>query len=72
MSMYGPEYFVRSEGILLAIHNIKQQSYVFYDALDDDQVRGGKRLFMLGVIAPKINYLESMRIRDIFEDLIVK
>ena len=37
--------------------------------MDDTEVRGDKRQFMLVVIAPRIGYLESLRIKEILEEI---
>jgi CheY-like chemotaxis protein len=57
------------EGLLLTLDAIKQQGYVFLDLIPDPEGHGSKRRFMFGTVAPKINYLESLRIQEILEDL---
>lgn len=65
VSLYGHFDYYEPQGVLLRISNINKDGYIFFDTLDDLEVRGGKRQFMLGILAPKINYLESLRINDI-------
>jgi len=69
VSVYGHRNYYQAEGVLLKIANIKRDGFIFFDTIDDNNVRGGKRIFMLVSLAPKINYLESLRIKEIFEDI---
>jgi len=69
VSIYGQENITSAEGILLNVDNIKSSGYIFFDSYPDDTVRGNERQYMLTTIAPKINYLESLRIKEIFKDL---
>lgn len=66
-SIYGQYKIHKAQGILLNVENIQMQGYIFFDAIADPEVRGGERPFMMSVIAPKINYFESIRIREIFK-----
>ncbi len=68
-SIYGQRSYYAAEGVLLRIANIDMDGYLFFDTIDDGRVRGGKRQFMLGYLSAKINYLESIRIKEILEDL---
>jgi CheY-like chemotaxis protein len=65
VSLYGYSELKEADGILLRTFNINCRSYIFFDSLEDSEVRGGKRQYMLAVIAPQINYLESLRLREI-------
>lgn len=69
VSMYGHEHITKSEGILLNIENIQRNGYVFFDSYPDENSRGGEKQYMLGVIAPKINYFESLQIREVLKKL---
>ena len=69
MSIYGHTGYFEPQGVLLRIANIEKDGYLFFYSEDDESVRGGKRLFMLALIAPRINYLESLRINEIFEEI---
>ena len=71
-SVYGNGYFETSESILLNIKNINRSGYVFFDAYLDETVRGGERDYMLAVIAPRINYFESLQLKKILIDLSYK
>ena len=69
VSVYGQTTAFDPQGLLLRIASIKKDGYIYFDTTDDDEVRGGKRQFMLVALAPKINYLESLRIEEVFSGL---
>ncbi len=66
VSIFGQHGAHGSEGTLMNITNIGKTGYVYFDSIEDTEVRGGERLFMLTVLAPKISYYESLRIKEIF------
>ncbi len=68
-SIYGQENLNTAQGILLNIENIHRDGYIYFDSILDEDVRGGYRRFMLTVIAPKINYFESLKIRKIYKEI---
>ena len=57
---------IKADGILLNIENIKRHGYIFFDSYPDSNERFGEKQYMLAVIAPRINYFESLKIREIF------
>ncbi|MBN1802521.1 MAG: response regulator [Candidatus Lokiarchaeota archaeon] len=63
--IYGQGRMLKAEGILLNIDNIKMSAYVYFNAQEDNSTRSGQRLYMLSVIAPKINYFESLQIKEV-------
>ena len=65
-TLYGYSGRLEAQGVLLRISNINKDGYIYFDTFEDTQVRGGERQFMLSLLAPKINYLESLRIKDLF------
>lgn len=69
VAIYGSEGCSKAQGILLRVESIKKMAYTFFDSIPTDEVRGGERLFMLTVLAPKISYLESMRINEVFNQI---
>ena len=69
VTIYGHGEYQAAEGALLRIVNVQMDSYLFFDTIKDANVRGGERQFMLCYIAPKINILESLRIKEIFETI---
>ncbi|MBN1803235.1 MAG: response regulator [Candidatus Lokiarchaeota archaeon] len=72
VSMYGHEHITKSEGILLNIENIQRNGYLFFDAYPDETSRGGEKQYMLAVIAPKINYFESLQIREVLKKISIE
>ncbi|NVM53986.1 MAG: response regulator [Candidatus Helarchaeota archaeon] len=71
-SIYGQDKIYEAQGILLTIENIKSQGFIFFDSIKDDDARGRQRPIMLGVIAPRINYFESLRIKEVFQEVTSK
>ncbi|MFX0152697.1 MAG: PleD family two-component system response regulator [Candidatus Hodarchaeota archaeon] len=69
VSLYGDTTFREAQGVLLNIANIERVGYLFFDATDDPKVRGGKKQFMLGLLAPKINYFNSLKIKEVFIEI---
>ncbi len=69
VTIYGQEKFTKAEDVLLYIDNIKRRGYILFDTFPDPEVRGGETQFMLGLIAPNINYLESRQVKKVFEDI---
>ena len=69
VSLYGYDDISKAEGILLNIENVNRKGYIFFDSFQDQSVRGGERRFMIGLVAPKINYLDSLKIKEVFKDL---
>jgi CheY-like chemotaxis protein len=63
-SIYGHERLTEPETILINIENFNITGYALFDAYKDEKARGGERDFMLGVIAPKISYLQSLEIKQ--------
>jgi len=66
MLIYGQDNILKADGILLNIENIDRHGYVFFDSYPDPNERFGEKQFMLALLAPKINYFESLKIREIF------
>jgi len=66
MLIYGHDNILKADGILLNIENINRHGYIFFDSYPDPNERFGEKQFMLALIAPKINYFESLKIREIF------
>ncbi|MFX1390357.1 MAG: PleD family two-component system response regulator [Promethearchaeota archaeon] len=68
-SIYGQDMITKAEGLLLNIKNFNLMAYVFFDSYPDKSYRGGHKDFMLSIIAPKITYFQSLKIRQIFIEL---
>ncbi|NVM02076.1 MAG: response regulator [Candidatus Helarchaeota archaeon] len=69
VSIYGQGKVAEAQGILLNIKNIDRDGYIYFDSYPDNTVRGGEQQYMLGVIAPKINYFESLKISEYFKNI---
>ncbi|MHA1985286.1 MAG: response regulator [Promethearchaeota archaeon] len=69
VSLYGYQNISKAEGILLNIENFKSKGYIFFDSYQDSSVRGGERRYMIGLVAPKINYFDSLKIKEIFKEI---
>jgi CheY-like chemotaxis protein len=69
VSLYGYEDISKAEGILLNIENFQRKGYIFFDSFKDNMVRGGERRYMLGLVAPKINYFDSLKIKEVFKEI---
>ncbi len=72
VSIYGNADIGQAEGLLLNIENIKMFGYILFDSYKDKTVRAGERQYMIGVIAPKLNYFESFEIKEIFKKISLK
>lgn len=72
VSLYGYENIANAEGVLLNIENFQRNGYIFFDSYPDENIRGGEQRFMLGLVAPKINYFESLKIKEIFIEISFK
>ena len=66
MLIYGQDNILKADGILLNIENINRNGYIFFDSYPDPNERFGEKQFMLALLAPRINYFESLKIREIF------
>ena len=66
VSIFGFQDDVSSESLLLSIKNIAQKGFLLFDSFVDAEVRGGKRLFMLGLINKEITYYDSLIIEKKF------
>ncbi len=69
VSIYGHSKYYESQSVLLRIYNIEKDGYLYFDSIPDDSVRGGERQFMLVTLATKINYLMSLRVKEILETI---
>lgn len=72
VSIYGKSKIHEAQGILLNIENIGSQGYIFFDSIEDRTLRGGQRPIMLGIVTPKINYFESLKVKEIFQEITPK
>ena len=69
VSLYGHENITKAQGILLNIENYKKEGFIFFDSMQDEEMRGGEKRYMLGLVAPKINYFDSLKINEKFIEI---
>jgi CheY-like chemotaxis protein len=67
--LYGQHKFQGASDVLLGISNISMDGYLYFDSMKDKSLRSGVQSFMLGLIAPKIHYLASLRLKEIFRKI---
>ena len=67
--IYGNLPVTEPQSLHLNIENIKRQGYLFFDSSYDASARSARRLYMLGVIAPKINYFKSLELKQFLGQL---
>ena len=68
-SIYGHDNITKEQTILLNIENIRNTGYLFFNSYPKEGERYGEKQYMLSLIAPEINYLESLRIKKIFKEI---
>jgi len=68
-AIYGYQGFFEPQGIFLNIANYKLDGYLYFDHIQDKLIRGGQRLYMLGVISSRIHYLDTLSLRELLESL---
>lgn len=67
VSIFGfQDEVAEEESLLLSIKNIDKKGFLLFDYYDDSSVRGGKRVYMLGLINKEISYYDSLIIEKIF------
>ncbi len=64
--LYGQQQFSGVEGILLRISNLSMDGYLLFDAQEERGKRGGQHIYMIGLLAPNIHYLASIKVKEIF------
>jgi len=68
-TFYGQEHITKAEGQLIKVININIMAYVFFDSYPDSSYRGGSKDFMLSLIAPRITYFQSLKLKQVFIEL---
>ena len=63
-AIYGKEFFLSPEGTLIHLKQIDMDAYIFFNAVEDKESRAGSQIVMFVVLAEKIHYLASLRIRE--------
>ncbi len=63
--IYGQSQITHAEDVLLKIDYINMNTYIYFDAYIDESTRSKQTQFMISVIAPNINYLQSLELKRI-------
>jgi CheY-like chemotaxis protein len=66
-SIYGYKKISKGEGILLSIENVKCKGFIYFDSFTKEDERFREKQYMISLIAPQINYFESLNIKEIFK-----
>ena len=66
-SIYGYKRISKGEGMLISIENINHKGYIYFDSFPKDDERFKEKQYMISLIAPQINYFESLHIKEIFK-----
>lgn len=66
-AVYGYDKYDQSYGLLIDLKNICMSAYIFFNSFEDPNVRGGLRQFMLAVLAPKLSYFDSLKLKASLE-----
>jgi len=67
--IYGHDNIHHAQGLLMHIENINRTGYLFFDSFLDSSLRAGEDQYGLVLIAPRISYLQSLKIKRIFEEV---
>ena len=67
--MYGQDYIAEAEGILIPVKKFNVMAYAFFDSYPDNSYRGGEKQFMFSLIASKISYFQSLKIKRVFLEI---
>jgi DNA-binding response OmpR family regulator len=68
-SIYGNEKITKSEDLLLNLNNLNTDAYLFFDSYPDENERFREKEYMIAVLAPKINFFNSLEIKKVFHKL---
>ncbi len=71
-SIYGQSEIQEAEGILIDIKNIQKQGYIYFNAIPNLEIRGFEQPFMLGVITSQISYFESLKIKEVLQEISIE
>ncbi|GAF76868.1 unnamed protein product [marine sediment metagenome] len=67
--MYGQGAILDPEGLLVPLTYINIMAYVFFDSYPDSSYRGGRKQYMFSLIATKITYFQSLKLKQVFIEL---
>lgn len=63
--IYGQSKISQAQDVLFNIEYIKMNTYIYFDAYSDESTRSKQTQFMISVLAPDINYLESLQLKKV-------
>jgi len=69
IGMYGQGAILIPEGLLVPLTYINIMAYVFFDSYPHKSYRGGRKQYMFSLIATKITYLQSLKLKQVFIEL---
>lgn len=67
--IYGQKSITKSEALLLHLNTIDQWVYLYFDSYPFKQQRHKKKLYLIGITAPRINYFDSIKIKPILAEI---
>ncbi|MHA2060065.1 MAG: response regulator [Candidatus Ranarchaeia archaeon] len=70
--IYKAEEMKDAQGMLLRVERIDKSAYLYIDTVEEGSEQNGAQQIMLAVLAPKISYFESLKIREIFKSLALR
>ncbi len=65
-SMFGGSFDVEPDGLLLPLANIKKNAYIYFGSFPAPGSRSRHMLYMVGTIAPRISYMDSLSLKLVF------
>jgi DNA-binding response OmpR family regulator len=66
LAMYGQDSIFEADGFLVPKKNINIMAYIFFDSCLDSSYRGGRKQYMFSLLATKITYLQSLKLKQVF------
>ena len=69
IAMYGQDHILNADGLWLNIKNVNLMAYIFFDSIRDESYRGDRKNYMFSLIAAKITYYQSLKIKQVFMNL---
>lgn len=67
--IYGQSQITHAEDVLLKVNYINMNTYIYFDAYIDESTRSKQTPFMISVIAPNINYLQSLELKRVCKSI---
>lgn len=67
--IYGFQGLGKRQDVFIQVQNLGLTAHLLFDFFPDDQVRGGECLYMIALLAPKINYFESLLTLQVLQQM---